>query len=226
MPDTRLTLVSRPSHPPVNCPLTAASSVDASRTTPPPTMSASSRRRAAACAICTSRRRALPRNVRSLRRPFMPLTSAGGDCGIKLPGVRPSSLRPADPNTTAGPRPPPPRVLTSVTPDEDGAARVRRLALRQLRQGPHRARVPDRGAEDRQEGAQGVADEEAVGCTMALEFTVCCSAELVDNLIPLSLSQSDRTCHVVSCSAPPRLVSRFKSGESRHWSSTAETRRV
>jgi hypothetical protein len=61
---------------------------------------------------------------------------------------------------------------------------------------------------------------------MALEFTVCCSAELVDNLIPLSLSQSDRTCHVVSCSAPPRLVSRFKSGESRHWSSTAEIRRV
>ena len=34
--------------------------------------------------------------------------------------------------------------------------------MRQLRPGPHRPRFPDRGAEGREEGAQGVAAEEAL----------------------------------------------------------------
>ena len=34
--------------------------------------------------------------------------------------------------------------------------------MRRLRPGPHRPRIPDRGAEGREEGAQGVAAEEAL----------------------------------------------------------------
>lgn len=39
--------------------------------------------------------------------------------------------------------------------------------MRKLRPGPHRPRFPDRGAEGRQEGAQGVPAEEALsGCRL------------------------------------------------------------
>ena len=61
-----------------------------------------------------------------------------------------------------GPGSPAPRVRPDLQAQEDGAARVRRFAVRQLRAGPHRARLPDRGAEDRQEGAEGAGGQEEV----------------------------------------------------------------
>ena len=60
------------------------------------------------------------------------------------------------------PCPPPPRVRYRLSPQEDRPACLRWLAVRQLRQGPRRPCLPDRGAEDRQEGPQGVPAEEAL----------------------------------------------------------------
>ena len=60
------------------------------------------------------------------------------------------------------PRPPPPRVRQHLPPQEDRPARIWWIALRQLRPGPHCPRFLDRGAEGRQEGAQGVTTEEAL----------------------------------------------------------------
>lgn len=53
------------------------------------------------------------------------------------------------------PRSPTPRVLPDLQAQEDRPARIRWLEVRQLRARPHCPRIPDRGAEDRQEGAQG-----------------------------------------------------------------------
>lgn len=61
-----------------------------------------------------------------------------------------------------GPCSPPPRVRYRVSPQEDRPACLRWLAVRQLRQGPRCPCLPDRGAEDRQEGPQGVPAEEAL----------------------------------------------------------------
>lgn len=58
-----------------------------------------------------------------------------------------------------GSRSPPPRVRHHLPPQEVRLSRLRWFQLRQLRQGPRRPRLPDRGAEDRQEGSQGVAGE-------------------------------------------------------------------
>merc|ERR1711924_32480 len=55
----------------------------------------------------------------------------------------------------------PVRVRAHQQAPEEGVARVRWLALRQLRAPAHRARLLDRGAEDREEGPQ------AAGCDVA-----------------------------------------------------------
>ena len=57
------------------------------------------------------------------------------------------------------PRPPSPRVLPDLPPQEERQPCLRWLPLRRLRQGSHCPRVPDRGAEDREEGPQGVSGE-------------------------------------------------------------------
>lgn len=54
------------------------------------------------------------------------------------------------------------RVRNRLPPEEDRAARLRWLAMRQLRPGPNRSCFLDRGAEGREEGTQGVATEEAL----------------------------------------------------------------
>merc|ERR1712036_125388 len=62
---------------------------------------------------------------------------------------------------------PPSRVRYRLQVEEVRYARVWRLKMRQLRQGPRRSCVPDRGAEDCQEGAQGVSAEEAISVSSA-----------------------------------------------------------
>ena len=57
------------------------------------------------------------------------------------------------------PRSAPPRVCSDLPPQEEREPCLRWLALRRLRQGPHCPCLPDRGAEDRQEGPEGVAAE-------------------------------------------------------------------
>lgn len=57
------------------------------------------------------------------------------------------------------PCPPPPRVLSDLSPQEECQPCLRWLSLRWLCQGPHCACLPDWGAEDRQEGPQGVPAE-------------------------------------------------------------------
>jgi hypothetical protein len=60
------------------------------------------------------------------------------------------------------PRPPTSRIRTNLPPKEDRPTCLRWLPVRQLRQGPRRARILDRGAEDCEEGAQGVSAEALV----------------------------------------------------------------
>lgn len=71
-----------------------------------------------------------------------------------------------------GPRSSPPRVLSDLSPQEDRHPCLRWFPLRWLRQGPHRPCFPDRGAEDRQEGSQGVSGE---GRWQALNGCIICS---------------------------------------------------
>ena len=80
---------------------------------------------------------------------------AAGNCDRRIKET-PLTFLPPDP------RPAPPRIRPDLAPQEDGAARVRWLAVRQLRPRPCRPRLPDRGAEDCQESAQGVPAEEEV----------------------------------------------------------------
>ena len=56
---------------------------------------------------------------------------------------------------STGPCPPPPRVRPALQAQEDRPACVRWLEVRQLRPRPRRPCFPHRGAEDRQEGAEG-----------------------------------------------------------------------
>lgn len=58
------------------------------------------------------------------------------------------------------PRPPPARIRSDLPPEEDRLALLRRQPLRQLRQGPRHPRLPDRGAEDCQEGHARSREEE------------------------------------------------------------------
>ena len=71
-----------------------------------------------------------------------------------------------------GPRSSPPRVLPDLSPQEDRHPCLWWFPLRWLRQGPHRPCFPDRGAEDRQEGSQGVSGE---GRWQALNGCIICS---------------------------------------------------
>ena len=60
------------------------------------------------------------------------------------------------------PCPPTPRVLSDLEAPEDRQPVLWRLAVRQLRPGPRCPCLPCRGAEDRQEGAEGADREEEI----------------------------------------------------------------
>lgn len=98
-----------------------------------------------------------------------------GDCHIALPGVRPhtNSLSCTEPLLrlrvgvmltcaiaincrSAGPDPSPAPVRAGLEARQDGPARVRWLALRQLRPRAHRPRLPRRGGQDCQARALGL----------------------------------------------------------------------
>ena len=82
-----------------------------------------------------------------------------------------------DDSRPLGSRSPSPRVRPDLPPQEERQPCLRWFPLRWLRQGPHCPRLPDRGAEDRQEGSQGVPGE---GCWQALSnvcFRRCWSFE-------------------------------------------------
>lgn len=57
---------------------------------------------------------------------------------------------------------PPTRIRHHFETEEEGSACIWRIAVCKLRQGPGRARFFDRGAEDCEEGAQGITTEEAL----------------------------------------------------------------
>ena len=93
------------------------------------------------------------RSRRRRRRPSaVTATSPSPVCVLSVPPPRraPASRRCADSSPATGPGSPPARVRPDLEEAEDGPARVRWLALRDLRPRPHRPRVPGRGGQDRQ----------------------------------------------------------------------------
>jgi hypothetical protein len=59
-----------------------------------------------------------------------------------------------------GPSPPTPRIRHNLQVEEERLQSIRRIEVQQLRAGQDRASFPDRGAEDREEGAEGDGDED------------------------------------------------------------------
>lgn len=60
------------------------------------------------------------------------------------------------------PSTPPARIRLHFETEEEGSACIWRISVRKLRQGPGSARFFDRGAEDCEEGAQGITTKEAL----------------------------------------------------------------
>lgn len=123
-------------------------------TTPAPTKCASSVPLAASCDICTTRRRALHPNAVTAApssRVYVETSLSGGRREWNT-----------DDGGFIGPCPPSSRVRHDQPAEEDCSARIRRFALRQLRQGPCHPRFLDRRAEDCQESDEGGGEEEQV----------------------------------------------------------------
>ena len=119
--------------------LTNGDSGGGSRTTPAPTKSALCAHPAVSCDISTTRRRAPRRNA----------VTAGPSCPVYV-YTFPSTMNLARTvneiltvTIMTGPRPPSSRICHSQPAEEECSARVRRLALRKLRQGPRHPGVLD-----------------------------------------------------------------------------------
>ena len=71
------------------------------------------------------------------------------------------------------PRSPPPRIRQNLQAQENRTARIWRIEVFELCEGSGREGIFDRGAEDREEGAEGEPGEEALrGCIRSIGFTV------------------------------------------------------
>lgn len=96
-----------------------------------------------------------------------------------------------------GPCPPTPRVLPDLQAPEVRQPVVRRLPVRQLRPGPRRPRLPHRGAEDRQEGAQGADRQEEINVGLLSRMGDGGGNELCVNLFSklfaLAVERGERT---------------------------------